>query len=164
VPNITMSEQFSPLLGIDVTTTKQMGFKFEYSKSRTLSLSLIDYQMSETNSTMWTFGASWRKKGLRLPFKLPGMDKIKIQNDITFKLDVSMRNDATSNSTVDQNNSIPTNGQKVVIIQPAIDYIYNKRINVKLFFTQTRTTPFISTTAPSIYTKAGLQVRINLAQ
>ncbi|MGG2329475.1 hypothetical protein ACE40V_24290, partial [Salmonella enterica] len=42
VPNITMQEQFSPLIGIDVTTIKQMNFKFEYRRSRQLSLSLID--------------------------------------------------------------------------------------------------------------------------
>ena len=164
VPNITMSEQFSPLIGIDVTTTKQLGLKFEYGKSRTLSLSLIDYQMSETNSTMWTFGASWRKKGLHLPFRLPGMQDTKLQNGLTLKLDISMRNDATSNSVLDQANSYATNGQKVLIIQPAIDYVYSSRINLKLFFTQTRTTPFVSTTAPTIFTKAGLQVRISLAQ
>ena len=164
VPNITMSEQFSPLLGIDVTTTKQLSLKFEYGRSRTLSLSLIDYQMSETNSTTWTFGGSWRKKRLNLPFRLPGMNGTKLLNDLTVKLDVSMRNDATSNSRLDQSNSYATNGQKVIIIQPSIDYVYNSRINLKFFFSQTRTTPFISTTAPTIFTKAGVQVRIALAQ
>jgi cell surface protein SprA len=42
VPNITITEQFAPLFGIDVMFTNQVQAKFEYIKQRTLSLSLID--------------------------------------------------------------------------------------------------------------------------
>ena len=163
VPNITIQEQFAPLLGIDVTTNTQMNFKFEYKKSRTLSLSLIDYQLSETKGTEWTLGASWRKKGFALPFKLPGMNNKKLENDINFKLDVSMRDDATSNSRLDQATSYGTGGQKVITIQPSIDYVLNNRLNLKLFFDQRRVTPYISTAAPTINTRTGLQIRISLA-
>lgn len=164
VPNITMQEQFAPLLGIEVTTTKQLSLKLEYAKSRQLSLSLIDYQLSETNSTQWTTGFNWRKRGLRLPFKLPGMKNSKLQNDLTIKLDLSFRNDATSNSRIDQSTAYGTGGQQVVIIQPAIDYVYNNRINLRLFFDQRRVTPYISTAAPTIVTRAGVLVRVSLAQ
>ncbi|MFX7747872.1 hypothetical protein ABTK03_21065, partial [Acinetobacter baumannii] len=84
---ITMSEGFSPLIGIDITTTKQLNLKFEYRKTRTLSLSLIDYQLSQTLGTEWVTGFSWRKRGLNLPFKLPGMKNKKLQNDLSVKLD-----------------------------------------------------------------------------
>ncbi|MFY7652037.1 MAG: cell surface protein SprA, partial [Chitinophagaceae bacterium] len=164
LPNITMQESFSPLLGIDVTTNKQMNLKFEYKKSRQLSLSLVDYQLSETNSTEWTFGFSWRTKGLRLPLKLPFMKSSKLENDLNIKLDLSMRNDATTNSRLDQANAYGTGGQKVISIQPSIDYVLNRRINLKFFFDQRRVTPFISTSAPTIATRAGLQVRVSLAQ
>ncbi|WP_298412635.1 hypothetical protein [Hydrotalea sp.] len=159
-----MQEQFAPLLGIEVTTTKQLSLKLEYAKSRQLSLSLIDYQLSETNSTQWTTGFNWRKRGLRLPFKLPGMKNSKLQNDLTIKLDLSFRNDATSNSRIDQSTAYGTGGQQVVIIQPAIDYVYNNRINLRLFFDQRRVTPYISTAAPTIVTRAGILVRVSLAQ
>jgi cell surface protein SprA len=33
VPNITMQEQFAPLLGVEVTTIKQLSLKLEYAKS-----------------------------------------------------------------------------------------------------------------------------------
>ena len=98
VPNITMQESFEPLIGIDVTTTNQVNFKFEYKKSRLLSLSLIDYQLSESRSTEWTIGASWRKKGFNLPFKLPGMTGKKLQNDLSLKFDLSMMDVSMSNS------------------------------------------------------------------
>jgi cell surface protein SprA len=164
VPNITIQEQFSPLIGVDVTTNSQMNIRAEYKKSRQLSLSLIDYQLSEVNSTEWTFGFSWRKRGFNLPFKLPFMKDKKLENDINFRLDLSMRDDAQSNSRLDQANAYSTGGQKVITIQPSIDYVLNNRLNLKLFFDQRRVTPYISTSAPIVNTRAGLQLRIALAQ
>jgi cell surface protein SprA len=159
VPNITIQEQFAPLIGIDITTLSQMNLKFEYKKSRQLSLSLIDYQLSETNSTEWVIGASWRKRGLGF-IKFKGK---KLENDVNFKLDLAMRDDFTSNSRLDQANAYGTGGQKVITIQPSIDYVLNNRVNVKLFFDQRRVTPYISTSAPTINTRAGVQIRVSLA-
>ena len=159
VPNITIQEQFAPFIGIDITTLNQLNLKFEYKKSRQLSLSLIDYQLSETNSTEMVVGVSWRKRGLNF-IKIKGK---KLENDLNFKLDLAMRDDFTSNSRLDQANAYGTGGQKVISIQPSIDYVLNNRVNVKLFFDQRRVTPYISTSAPTINTRAGLQIRISLA-
>lgn len=162
VPNITMQEQFVPLFGIEVTTNKKLNLKFEYKKSRTLSMSLIDYQLSESRSTEWTFGGAWRKRGVNLPFKLPGMKGKKLNNDLNLKLDLSVRDVATSNSRLDQSNAYGTGGQKEVVIQPAVDYVINNRINIKFFFDQRKVIPYISTSAPMTTTRAGVNVRISL--
>ncbi len=164
VPNITIQEGFQPLLGIDVTTNNQLNVKVEYKKSRSLSLSLLDYQVSEVNSTEWVVGASFRKRGFKLPFKLPFSKDKTLENDISFRLDLSMRDDAQSNSRLDQANSYSTGGQKVLLIQPSIDYIINNKVNVKLYFDQQRITPYISTSAPIVNTRAGIQFRVSLAQ
>ncbi len=163
VPNITIQEQFSPLVGIDITTNTQLNAKLEYRKSRQLSLSLVDYQLSEVNTTEWTIGGSWRKRGFTLPFKLPGTKGKKLENDVNFRLDLSFRDDATSNTRIDQENSFSTGGQKVYTIQPSIDYVLNNRVNIKLYFDQRRVIPYISTSAPVTNTRAGLQVRVSLA-
>ncbi len=164
VPNITIQEQFQPLFGIDITTTNQLNLKFEYKKSRTLSLSLIDYQLAETNSTEWTIGGSFRKKGVTLPSFLMKLltKKDKLENDLSFKLDLSMRDDYTTNSRLDQPNAYGTGGQKVITIQPSIDYVLNNRLNIKFFFDQRKVIPYISTSAPTTNTRAGVQLRISL--
>ncbi|RFM25694.1 T9SS outer membrane translocon Sov/SprA [Deminuibacter soli] len=165
VPNLTVQEQFAPLIGIDVTTLNMLNVKFEFLKSRQLSLSLSDYQLSEVRSTEWHMGLSWRKRGLNLPFSLPGMKKgaKKLQNDLNFTIDLGVRDDTQSNSRLDQATAYATGGQKVVKIQPSIDYVLNNRINIKLFFDQQKTIPYISSTAPVTNTRAGVQVRISLA-
>jgi cell surface protein SprA len=168
VPNLTIQESFEPLFGIDVTTTGQLNARVEFKKSRQLSLSLIDYQLSEVNSTEYSISASWRKRGLKLPFTLPkflNKDGGKeLSNDITFRFDFSVRDDATSNSLLDQNSAFSTAGQKVIKINPTIDYVMNNRINIKLYFDQMRSFPYVSTAAPTVATRAGLQIRISLAQ
>ncbi len=91
VPNVTISEAFAPLLSIDLQTVNQLGAKFEFAKSRQLSLSLVDYQLSETRSTKFTVDARWRKKNFPLPFRVPfsKQDTRKLQNDLTFTLSTS---------------------------------------------------------------------------
>jgi cell surface protein SprA len=167
VPNITISEQFAPLLDVDMQFVNQFQAKLGYSKSRQLSLSLIDFQLSETHSSEITIGAGYRKKGVNLPFKLkmPGANEAskKLQNDLTLRLDLSIRDDATSSSYLDQSTSLPTGGARTITISPSIDYVLNNRINLKFYFDQRRTEPKISTTPPIITTKAGVQIRISLA-
>jgi cell surface protein SprA len=168
VPNITMQESFEPLFGLDITTTGQLNARIEYRKSRQLSMSMLDYQLSEMNSTEYSVGVSWRKRGLKMPFTLPKFlnkeGEKELENDITFRFDFSVRDDATSNSRLDQNSSFSTAGQRVTKINPTIDYVMSNRVNVQLFFDQMRSKPYISTSAPTTNTRAGIRVRISLAQ
>jgi cell surface protein SprA len=161
VPNITIQEQFDPLIEIDMTFSNQLTTRIEFRKSRTLSLSLIDYQLAENRSTEVTFGFNWRKKGMPLIKKI---GKMKLDNDVTFRFDFSLRDDATANSKLDQGTSFGTAGQKVIRIAPSIDYILNKRISLKFYFEQNRNIPKISNAFPITNTRGGLQVRISLAQ
>jgi cell surface protein SprA len=145
--------------------TNQLSARFEYKKSRQLSLSLVDYQLAENRSTEYSIGMDWRKRGV------PFLKNIKIgkngkglDNDVTMRFDFSLRDDATANSKLDQNTAFGTAGQKVIRIAPSIDYVANNRVNIKLYFEQNRTIPKIATTAPITTTRAGVQVRISLAQ
>ncbi len=169
VPNLTVEDHFNPLIGFDVTTVNQTNINFRYNRNRVLSLSLVDYQLSEVNSREIVFGASIRKKNVNPPFKIPGFKKLNAQkngtgNDINIRLDFSIRDDAQSNSRLDFATAYSTGGQKVINIQPSIDYVLNNRINLQLYFDQQRTIPYISTSAPITTTRAGLQIRISLAQ
>jgi cell surface protein SprA len=165
VPNLTIQEQFAPLLGVDMTFTNQVSLKFDYTKQRQLSLSLVDYQLSEVRSTQYTFGGGFRKKGLKLPFKVPfsKKDSKKLDNEINFRLDFKVTNNVTSNSQLDQASAFATSGSKEITISPTIDYYLNKKINIKLYFDQTRINPYISSSPPTVNTRAGVQIRISLS-
>jgi cell surface protein SprA len=89
---------------------------------------------------------------------------MKLDNDITFRFDFSLRDDATSNSKLDQGQSFGTAGQKVVRFAPSIDYVLNNRVSLKLYFEQNKNIPKVSNAFPITNTRGGLQVRISLAQ
>lgn len=162
IPNITISERMEPLIGINLTTVSQWSIRFDYKKSRLLSLSLVDYQLSENNSKEVVFGTSYRARGLKLPFNIPGLNNNKLTNDLTFRLDYGIRDTYNSNSRLDQKNAYGTGGQKEITIAPSIDYVLNSKINLKFFFDQRRITPYISSSPPSISTRTGVNVRIAL--
>ncbi|MFN8290082.1 MAG: cell surface protein SprA [Chitinophagaceae bacterium] len=165
VPNITIQEAFDPLIELDVTFANNLSTRFEYSKRRQLSLSLIDYQLAENRSTEVTFGFNWRRKGI------PGLDKIKfgkkefqLDNDVTIRCDFSLRDDATSNTKLDQRTSFGTAGQKVIRIAPSINYVLNNRVSAELYFEQNRNIPKISNAFPITNTRGGLKIRVSLSQ
>lgn len=165
IPNVTIQEQFAPLFGIDLGFTNQLNLRFDYNKSRQLSLSLIDFQLSEVRSTEYTFGGSFRKRGIKLPFKVPfsKSGSKTLENELRFQLDFRVRDNVTSNSRLDQNSSFATNGSKEISISPTIDYYISNRVNLKFYFDQRRVNPYISSSAPTVDTRAGVQVRISLA-
>ena len=85
-------------------------------------------------------------------------------NEIAFRFDLVIRNNITINSRLDQEATLPTGGSKEISIIPTIDYYLNSRVNLKLYFDQRRVIPYVSSSAPITNTRAGVQIRISLAQ
>lgn len=164
VPNLTLTEQFSPLIGFDMTFTNSLNARLEFRKSRSLSLSLIDYQLTELRSTEVVVGAGYRMRGFPLPFRIGKDGGKKLQNDLNLRLDVSLRDDKTVNNRLDADIVIPTSGQKVVGFSPSIDYVVNNRLNLRFFYDRKQTIPVISTAYPITTTSGGLTLRFMLAQ
>ncbi|HVI46568.1 MAG TPA: cell surface protein SprA [Chitinophaga sp.] len=164
VPNLTLMEQFSPLLGVDLTFTNSLNARFEFRKSRSLSLSLIDYQLTELRSSEIVVGAGYRVRGLQLPFAVNKSGTKKLQNDLNFRLDLSFRDDKTANNRLDADLVIPTSGQKVIGIAPSIDYVVNNRLNLRFFYDRRQTIPVISTAYPITNTRGGITFRFVLSQ
>ncbi|MGC4037031.1 MAG: cell surface protein SprA [Chitinophagaceae bacterium] len=163
IPNITISEAFKPLIGLDMTFTNQLTTNFAYSKSRNLSLSLVDYQLAESQSTTYDLTMNWRRKNVPILRNIRiGKKGFKLDNDVTLRFDFSLRDDATSNSKLDQSTAFGTGGQKVTRIAPSVDYTVNKRVTIKLYYEQNKIEPKIATTAPVTNTRAGVQIRISL--
>src|SRR5690606_31567027 len=120
VPNVTMTEQLNPMFGVDAAFKNNLTARFDFRKSRAVTLSLVDYQISETHSLEYVFGLGYRIRGLTLPFEIFGVRKL--ENDLNVKVDVGIRDDSTSNHYLAQNIAVVTRGQRVVTISPSIDY------------------------------------------
>ncbi len=161
VPNVTISQAFNPLIGFDAALKNHLTGKFEIRKSKMESLSLIDYQISENASTEYVIGMGYRKKGIKLPFKVFGVTKLK--NELIMKMDIGIRDDKSSNTFFANNISVVSRGQKVIRISPSVDYSVNQKLTLHFFFDRSQTIPYVSNSYPTTTTRAGLTLRFIFA-
>lgn len=161
VPNVTITENLGPLLGFDAAFKNGVNISIKFNKTRMVSLSLVDYQVSETKSSEIVVGGGARIKGLVLPFTVFGTRRLK--NDLNFNVSVGYRSDLTSNSYLAQATNVPTRGQKVISISPTIDYIVNDFLQLRIFYDRRQTVPVLSTSYPITTTRAGITLRFLFA-
>lgn len=162
VPNITLTDAINPLLSIDLALKNMMTAKFEIKRNRTVSLSLIDYQVSETKSQEFVFGLGYRVRGLKLPFYIGKTNVLK--NDLNIKVDIGLRDDKTTNTYLSNMKDIVTRGQKVLTIAPTIDYLISQSLTLRFFYTRSQTIPYISNSFPLTTAAGGLTLRFMFAQ
>ncbi|HTN46202.1 MAG TPA: cell surface protein SprA [Flavipsychrobacter sp.] len=162
VPSVTISEQLNPFIGIDAAFTNNLTAKFEFRKSRTVSLSMIDYQIAETRGTEYVFGLGYRIKGLKLPFSVFGLRTLK--NDLNVKMDIGLRDDKSANHYLALNQDVVTRGQRVITISPSIDYIVSEKLTLRLFYDRRQSIPYVSNSFPITTTRAGITLRFIFAQ
>jgi cell surface protein SprA len=162
VPNVTISQAFSPLVGIDATLKNNITAKVEIRTSKTESLSLLDYQISEVASTEYVIGAGYRIKGLELPFRVFGVDRLK--NELVVKLDLGLSNNISSDNYLANNISETSSGQKVLRISPTIDYSVNKSLTLHFFYDRQQTIPYVSNSYPLTNTRGGVTLRFIFAK
>ena len=162
IPMISITEQLQPLIGIDATWKNSLITAFEYKKSRTLGLSLLDFQLAEMRSSEFTIGLGYALAKFKLPFKIKGK-RVVLENDVNLRFDLSYRNDITVNYRLQQNVAEPTMGAKTLTFSPTIDYVINKRLNVRFFFDYRKTTPATLASYPIRNSRGGLTLRFSLA-
>ncbi|MDI9320186.1 MAG: cell surface protein SprA [Phycisphaerales bacterium] len=162
VPNITISDQLNPLFAVDIAFNNKLTTRFEVRKNRIVSLSLIDYQVSETKSQEFIFGLGYKVRGMILPFMIAG--KRKLNNDLNVKVDVGIRDDKTTNTYIANQQDIVSRGQKVITISPTIDYLISQSLTLRIFYNRSQTIPYVSNSYPITTTSAGITLRFMFAQ
>ena len=162
IAQVSINEQFSPLLKLDVTWKNSLITKIEIKRSRTLSLSLSNNQLTETSTKDYVIGTGFRIKDLEFRFISGGRGK-KMSSDLDLKLDLNIRNNNTIIRKIIEDVEQITMGQQVVSIKFSADYVLNQRLNIRAFYDKVITNPFISTTFPGSITNAGFSLRFTLA-
>ena len=190
IPDITIREQFNPLIGLDMRMKNDMSLNFSYNKSRNLDLSFIDYKLAETKTTDVTFGFGYTIKNVEIGFltskkkkksrkkakkkkakddkngKKPakrGVKKPKAKN-LVIKMNFSLRDDVTYNHQLDQNVTIPIRGTNTFSMSPTVDYNINDRLTLQFYFDHRRTNPKTSSSPPTVSTSSGVTLRFNLGK
>ncbi len=162
IMTITMSEQFSPLINVDITLNNEIQAKIELKRDRNLSLSLANYQLTEIRGNEIVIGAGYRLQDLKFPWKL---GKKEVVSDLNIRADVTIRKNMTITREVDATPTMnqPTAGQLVISVKSYADYVLNERLNLRFFFDRVVTDPVIETTFKTANTNSGIALRFTLA-
>jgi cell surface protein SprA len=166
VGQLVLTEQFSPLLGIDVAFHNTLTARAEYKKQRNLTMSFINNQLTETEGNEIVIGSGYRIKNLALVVSsVTGGGRIsRSNNDLVLKVDLGFRKDKTTLRRVDERNSQVSAGQNRINIYVTADYTINERFNFQAFFKRDVSDPFVSSQFKNSNTFAGVTMRFNLAQ
>jgi cell surface protein SprA len=164
IPTTSISETFNPLFGVEFTLKNSMNFKFEYRSSRQISMSLIDYQLTENKSTGFTIGAGYLAKNFKLPFLNSEGKQIVLEEGVRFSLDVAYSDNFIVNHRLSQGIHTPVGGASRLTINPKIDAVIGKKFNISLFYNYVYNSPKISSSFTTINGAGGVKMSFNLAQ
>lgn len=157
ISTVSISEQFSPLVGFDMTLHNNMLIRFDYKRDRNASLSMSNNQITEVKGSEWSIGTGYKFRNVRLPIS-------KTTAALDTRIDFVIRqNNTIIRKIVEEVNQL-TAGQRIFSIKFTADYRVSKTLNVRAFYDYVSTTPFISTTFPTSNTNAGISLRFTLSQ
>jgi cell surface protein SprA len=162
ISQVLISEQFAPLLGINLRTKSRIIAKLEYRTKRDLALNISNAQVSELNTKDVAFELGYTKNNMKLPFKSQGRT-IVLKNDVTFRLNLTVSDTRTIQRKIGEPGTV-TNGNINFQLRPNINYALNEKLNVQAYFERTVNEPMISSSYRRSTTRFGIQVRFNLAQ
>jgi cell surface protein SprA len=157
---VTIAEQFAPLIGIDTRLKNNLTANFEIGRTRLLGLSLSNSQLAQLSENNLIFGFGYRTTKFRFPF---GMFKqVKTDNNMDFKLDVAIRDNKTVIYRADIETAEVSSGAKNITLRPSVDYILNQRFNVKVFYDSNVTKPYTSQSFNTSFSNFGFSLRVTL--
>ena len=166
ISQLVLNEQFMPLIGLDLGFKNSLTCNVQYKKSRSMTISFSNNQLTEVIGNEVVVGAGYRIKGLKFNIvSLTGNgNKRTVSNDLVLKLDIGFKTDKTTLRRIDENNNQVSAGQSRMNIYLTGDYQFSSRLSAQVFFKRDMNTPFVSTSFPTTTTFAGLMIRFNLAQ
>lgn len=162
ISQVLISEQFSPLVGINLRTKNRFTVRADYKTKRELSLFVSNAQITELNSKDVSVEVGYTKNNFRLPFKAKGRTVV-LKNDVTFRLNVTLADTKTIQRSVELPNRI-TSGNINFQLRPNVSYTINQKLSIQLYYERTINDPVVSNAFRRSTTRFGAQVRFSLAQ
>ena len=158
VQNITISERFSPLIGMLATWKiggKNITTNFEYKKDRQATLSLNNNQVTETLGQEIVVGTVDNIPKLKLVRSVDA-------SDLLINVNFSFRDNATVIRKVVENTNMATAGQTTVSFKLDANYKLNEYLSAIFYYEQFINTPKVSLSYPTGNLKTGVTLRFDL--
>lgn len=164
IASVNLSENFSPLIGLNLTMKNSLSTKFEYRKQRNISLNVNSVQITEGHTDEFVIGAGYTIKDLSFISKTKNGGQKKVSNDLKLSVDVSYKDIKTLLRKVEEDLTQASSGNKVFAIKISADYVLSQKINLQLFYDHQGTTPLISSSYPVKADNVGINIKLMLTR
>ncbi|MBQ4818685.1 cell surface protein SprA [Aquimarina sp. MMG016] len=158
--NVNLTEQFSPLIRLDMEMQNSFKILAEWKKDRALSLSFANNLLTEISGNEYIIGLGYRLSDLKISTKIAGKKQI-LRGDLNFRADLSLRQNETLIRYLDIDNTQITAGQDIYGIKFTSDYALSKNLTALLFYDHTFSKYSISTAFPQTTIRGGFTLRYN---
>lgn len=164
ISSATITESFSPLLGLNVTMNNNLTAKAEYKTTTAGTYNTSTSSITKNSSRDLTFGIGYKIADFNTRLGLPsGKDK-NVQHDLNLKLDVTHKYQEARLHKLAESYIETTSGNKDWTIRVSADYQFSKMLSMKLYYDKQINRPLVSTSYATSVSDFGMTMSFSLAR
>ena len=164
IASVSLTEQFSPLIGVNAALKNSMTAKLEYRKQRNLALNLSSTQLIDAMTDEFVIGWGYLVKDFDVILRLKNNEQSRIKNDLKLNVDISYKDIKSLLRKIDENLTQATSGNKLFTMKIIGDYVFSSKVNIQVFYDRQMTSPLISSTFPVASSNFGVSFKFMLAR
>ena len=187
ISTVSITESFSPLIGVDMTFNSGMTAKLEYKKTRSLNLSLTSVALTENYSNDIVIGLGYKLKDLNLfgaKRIQSGQPKNKKKNskdestakstnarvggvshDLNLRVDFSYRMQNALNRNIQTTVTTATNGSTAYKLAISADYTFSRLLTLSGYLDWQKNVPLVTTSSyPTTTADFGISCKFSLTR
>ena len=162
INQVSITEQFAPLINIDMNWRNSLLTRFEYRRTRNISMSFTNNMLTDVSSNEIIIGGGYRFSNLSFNMVQAGGGRQRVTSDLVLRLDVAIRENMTVlRKLVEDVDQIST-GQQILSINTSAEYQISARVQFRFFFDRIITDPFVSSQFRNTNTHGGFSLRFML--
>ena len=161
VSAVTLVDEFSPLIKVDMKMRNSFSLRGEVKRDRTLTMNFNNSTLTDIRGTEYIFGMGYVFKDVKFNTRFTGK-KQTLKGDVNLRADVSLRDNLTQIRSVDEDNDQISGGQKLFSIKFTADYRLSSSLTASFYYNHQTSKYAISTTFPRQAINAGFNIIYNL--
>ena len=162
---VSITEQFSPLIGIDATFKNNMTLRSEIKNSRNLNLNISSYQVVESTSDEIVVGIGYKLTEFNKVLKMKSTGAKGFSNDLTLRADFSYKKAQALIRKIEEAMTQATSGTVTTSVKISADYNMSRSLTFRAYYDRDVNRPLVSSSSyPTSNSSFGISLRLNLTR
>jgi len=161
ISNVNLTEQFNPLIRMEMVMKSSFRLLAEVRKDRMLNMSFDNNLLTEVKGNEYIIGLGYRIKDVTINSSLADNPQNVIKSDINIKIDFTLRKNETIVRYLDYDNNQLGGGQNIWTAKLFADYAFSKNLTAIFFYDHSFSKAVISTAYPLTNIRSGFTLRYN---